>query len=36
MENETNEVETVDLDTEYSVPEWWANSYGRSNRSYWD
>jgi len=21
---------------EYSIPEWWANSYGRSHRSYWD
>ena len=29
MENETKE-------DEYAVPEWWANSYGRSNRSYWD
>ncbi len=29
MENETKE-------DEYTVPEWWQNSYGRSNRSYWD
>ena len=36
MENETNENETVDLDTEYAVPAWWTNSYGRSHRSYWD
>jgi hypothetical protein len=28
-ENETKE-------DEYTVPEWWANSYGRSHRSYWD
>ena len=29
MENETKE-------DEYTVPAWWTNSYGRSNRSYWD
>lgn len=29
MDNETKE-------DEYTVPTWWENSYGRSNRSYWD
>ena len=29
MDNETKE-------DEYAVPTWWENSYGRSNRSYWD
>lgn len=37
MEKETNENETVEtVSDEYTVPEWWTNSYGRSNRSYWD
>ncbi len=30
MENEKTTEE------EYSIPEWWINSYGRSHRSYWD
>lgn len=33
MDNETT---TESIDNEYSVPEWWTNSYGRSNSSYWD
>ena len=33
MDNETTNETTTD---EYAVPTWWTNSYGRSNRSYWD
>lgn len=33
FKEESPETDTTD---EYSVPEWWKNSYGKSNRSYWD